>query len=95
MKRDKGTIILDDPLEDARVSPEDRERVRSMFELMRQRLERHPGATLEVSHTRGRMEPDDEPECDCKTRGCERFACKGQCGCRSCHDAYQDFLSLE
>jgi hypothetical protein len=31
--------------------------------------------------------------CTC-TSECEK-PCKGKCGCRACHDAYQDFLSWE
>ena len=36
---------------------------------------------------------DDENECTCK-EDCPSD-CKGQCGCKKCHDAYQDFLSGE
>lgn len=34
-----------------------------------------------------------EPVCVCKKKRCTRTACKGECGCKACHNAYQDFLS--
>jgi hypothetical protein len=40
--------------------------------------------------------PDDEDEeykCTCKP-SCSP-CCKGECGCKKCHDDYMDFLSLE
>jgi hypothetical protein len=35
----------------------------------------------------------DGIQCTCK-RECDSD-CKGQCGCKACHTAYQDFLSME
>jgi len=38
---------------------------------------------------------DDEPRIPCRcTARCDT-ACKGQCGCKRCHDDYMDFLSGE
>jgi hypothetical protein len=40
-------------------------------------------------------EPDEDPPCDCKERGCKRQPCKGECGCEACRLAYMDFLSSD
>jgi hypothetical protein len=36
---------------------------------------------------------EETTPCTCK-ESCP-MACKGECGCRKCHDGYQDFLSAE
>lgn len=41
----------------------------------------------------GDEQPASNPVCDCTRRGCDRPTCNGQCGCDSCHDDYQEFLS--
>lgn len=33
--------------------------------------------------------------CTCLIRECTDMYCKGECGCKACHDGYQDFLDYE
>jgi len=43
-----------------------------------------------------KQEYDEEMgTCTCRERGCKTYACKGKCGCKLCHNLYQDFLSYE
>lgn len=47
---------------------------------------------LEAQATDAKSETE-EPACSCKQTACKRSPCKGQCGCKACHNDYQDFLS--
>lgn len=40
-------------------------------------------------------EMENDGLCTCKDHGCTEFACKGKCGCKKCHCAYQDQLSVD
>jgi hypothetical protein len=46
-----------------------------------------------IKDTLDASDDDDEPPCRCSTLGCGVQACRGECGCTYCHNAYQDFLS--
>lgn len=54
-------------------------------------------AEIGLIYTTGCIDGD----CDCKkfeSCACQptcSTSCRGECGCVDCHDAYQDFLSLE
>lgn len=54
-----------------------------------------PDAPLAEKPVTGKNWPNgyDGVPCTCPD-SCD-YACKGECGCKACHDAYQDFLSDE